>query len=51
MCLHHQKHHQAYVTNYNAAEQKLKEAIEKGDVRLCPDIIELIDSLDVYDNL
>ncbi|KAI4457063.1 superoxide dismutase 2 [Holotrichia oblita] len=32
MCLHHQKHHQAYVTNYNAAEEKLKAALEKGDV-------------------
>lgn len=30
MQLHHQKHHAAYVNNYNAAEQKLQEAITKG---------------------
>ncbi|XP_022916988.1 superoxide dismutase [Mn], mitochondrial isoform X1 [Onthophagus taurus] len=32
MCLHHQKHHQAYVTNLNAAEEKLRSALEKCDV-------------------
>lgn len=31
MELHHQKHHQAYVTNLNAAEEKLQEAIQKKD--------------------
>lgn len=32
MQLHHQKHHQAYVTNYNKALEQLHEAISKGDV-------------------
>ncbi|XP_033114366.1 superoxide dismutase [Mn], mitochondrial-like isoform X2 [Anneissia japonica] len=32
MELHHRKHHQTYVNNLNAAEAKLKEAQEKGDV-------------------
>ncbi|VEN49434.1 unnamed protein product [Callosobruchus maculatus] len=32
MNLHHNKHHQAYVTNLNAAEEKMKLATEKGDV-------------------
>lgn len=31
MELHHSKHHQAYVTNYNAAEDQLKDAAAKGD--------------------
>lgn len=31
MELHHSKHHQAYVTNYNAAEEQLKDATAKGD--------------------
>lgn len=30
MTLHHQKHHAAYVNNYNAAEKKLQEAVAKG---------------------
>lgn len=33
MSLHHNKHHATYVTNLNAAEEKLKAATEKGDVR------------------
>ncbi|CAH9077156.1 unnamed protein product [Cuscuta epithymum] len=32
MQLHHQKHHQAYITNYNKALEQLEEAINKGDV-------------------
>ncbi|KAG5899782.1 hypothetical protein JTB14_006117 [Gonioctena quinquepunctata] len=32
MNLHHTKHHNTYVTNLNAAEEKLKLAVEKGDV-------------------
>lgn len=31
MELHHQKHHQTYVNNYNAAEEQLQEAIQKND--------------------
>ncbi|KAI3878637.1 hypothetical protein MKW98_027942 [Papaver atlanticum] len=31
MQLHHQKHHQTYVTNYNKALEQLHEAMEKGD--------------------
>jgi len=32
MQIHHQKHHQTYVNNLNAAEAKLKEAVEKNDI-------------------
>jgi len=32
MRLHHQKHHAGYVNNYNAAETKLKDAVDKGDM-------------------
>lgn len=31
MQLHHQKHHQTYVTNYNKALEQLHDAISKGD--------------------
>ncbi|XVF81949.1 hypothetical protein PTKIN_Ptkin16aG0003300 [Pterospermum kingtungense] len=31
MKVHHQKHHQTYITNYNKALEQLHEAIEKGD--------------------
>jgi len=31
MQLHHQKHHNTYVTNLNVAEEKLQEAIAKND--------------------
>lgn len=30
--VHHGKHHNAYVNNFNAAEEKLAEAVQKGDV-------------------
>jgi len=31
MELHHLKHHQAYITNFNAAETQLQEALQKND--------------------
>ncbi|XP_021909695.1 superoxide dismutase [Mn], mitochondrial-like [Carica papaya] len=31
MQLHHQKHHQAYITNYNKALEQLDQATQKGD--------------------
>ncbi|KAL6531148.1 hypothetical protein OROHE_014217 [Orobanche hederae] len=31
MQIHHQKHHQAYITNYNKALEQLDDAITKGD--------------------
>lgn len=31
MQLHHQKHHQAYITNYNKALEQLDAAISKAD--------------------
>jgi Fe-Mn family superoxide dismutase len=30
MQLHHQKHHQAYITNYNKALKQLQDAVAKG---------------------
>lgn len=33
MELHHKKHHQAYVTNLNAALQKMSESVAKNDLR------------------
>ncbi|CAG9831648.1 unnamed protein product [Diabrotica balteata] len=32
MSLHHSKHHNTYVTNLNAAEEKLQAAASKGDI-------------------
>lgn len=32
MELHHGGHHKTYVTNYNAAQEKMQEALAKGDV-------------------
>jgi hypothetical protein len=34
MQLHHQKHHAAYVANFNIAEEKLKEAVVKSERRI-----------------
>lgn len=33
MQLHHSKHHAAYVNNLNIAEEKYREALEKGGFR------------------
>jgi len=32
MELHHSKHHNTYVTSYNAAHEKMEEALSKGDI-------------------
>ena len=34
MEVHHKKHHQAYVTNLNATEEKMTEAHEKGGCQI-----------------
>lgn len=38
MQLHHQKHHQAYITNYNKALEQLDAAAAKGDA---PTVVKL----------
>ncbi|XP_030441494.1 superoxide dismutase [Mn], mitochondrial-like [Syzygium oleosum] len=42
MQLHHQKHHQTYVTNYNKAIEQLEEAVAKGDA---PAVVKLQSAL------
>ncbi|KAF3330422.1 superoxide dismutase [Carex littledalei] len=42
MRLHHQKHHQTYVTNYNKALEQLESAVSKGDV---PAVVQLQSAL------
>ncbi|KAK6929562.1 Manganese/iron superoxide dismutase, C-terminal [Dillenia turbinata] len=42
MKLHHQKHHQTYVTNYNKALEQLDDAINKGDA---PAVVKLQSTL------
>lgn len=34
MQIHHQKHHATYVNNLNTAEDKIQEALAKGDIRM-----------------
>lgn len=43
MKLHHQKHHQTYVTNYNRALEHLDDAMSKGDD--APTILQLQSSI------
>lgn len=38
MQLHHHKHHQTYITNYNKALEQLDQAIAKGDA---PSVVKL----------
>lgn len=45
MQLHHQKHHQAYVADYNKALEKLHDAINKGDYPLSPNVRALSSSM------
>ena len=33
MQLHHSKHHQTYVNNFNVAAEKLAEAVETGNIK------------------
>ena len=33
MELHHSKHHNTYVTSFNAASEKMAEAQQKGDIQ------------------
>lgn len=42
MRLHHQKHHQTYVTNYNKALEQLESALAKGDT---PAVVQLQSTL------
>ena len=42
MRLHHQKHHQTYVTNYNKALEQLESAVSKGDA---PAVVQLQSAL------
>ena len=50
MQLHHAKHHQAYVTNLNVAQEKMHEAAAKNDVKtqitLQPGRTFVLDSID-----
>ncbi|KAI3862912.1 hypothetical protein MKX03_014868 [Papaver bracteatum] len=51
MQLHHQKHHQTYITNYNKSLEQLHEAMEKGDSQTVegggePPIRELGEAID-----